>query len=85
MYHQSSNGIAEHAVHTIIKGLHKNNVKSEEFQEKIDNYFMFYHATPDQSGFSPSELFLGRRITMILDLIKPVERVSLKLTEKIET
>ena len=75
-YHQSSNGIAERAVQTVKRGLRKNNVKSEGFQETIDNYLMFYRATPNQSGFSPSELFLGRRVTTILDLIKPVERKS---------
>ena len=73
-YHQSSNGLAERAVQTIKRGLRKNNVKSENFQEQIDDYLMFYRATPNQSGVSPSELFLGRRITMILDLIKPVEK-----------
>ena len=32
---------------------------------------MSYRATPNDSGKSPSEVFLGRRIRTRLDLIKP--------------
>ena len=73
-YHQSSNSIAERAVQTIKKGLRKNHVKSEKIRGQIDEYLMSHRTTPHQYGLSPSELFFGRRITVVLDLIKPREK-----------
>ena len=72
-YHQSSNGMAERAIHTLKRGLRKNNVKPNHFQKQVDEYLRMYRATPNQNGVSPSELFLGRRINIPLDLIRPTK------------
>ena len=49
----------------------KNEVSREHFQKQIDQVLMRYRATPNYTGITPSERFLGRNIRTHLDLIKP--------------
>ena len=75
-YHHSSNGMAERAIQTLKRGLRKNNVKPNNFQEHVDEYLRMDHATPNQNGVSPSELCLDRRINISLDLTRPTNTIK---------
>ena len=68
-YHPSSNGLAEHAVQTVIHGISK----VEGTIECRLAYFLFnYHATPQSTTeLLPAELLMGRRLRSRLDLIHP--------------
>ena len=65
-FHQSSNGCAERAVQTLKKTLLKNEVSREHFQKQIYQVLMRYRATPNYTGITPSERFLGRNIRTLL-------------------
>ena len=77
-FHQSSNGCAERAVKTVKtvkKRLLKNEVTANLFQRQVDQVLMAQRSTPNHTGVTPSERFIGRRIRTRLDHLKP------KLTE----
>lgn len=66
LYHQS-NGEVEHAVKTVKKLLFK-------YPDNSSLALLTYRATPNASGFSPSELLMGRclrtRLPMLPDQLK---------------
>lgn len=74
-YHPQSNGQAERFVDTIKRALEKS--YCDEFPEddvNLLNFLSQYRATPNTNtpnGKSPSEYFMGRRLQIPLDLLKP--------------
>ena len=71
-YHPSTNGGAERFVQTVKKGLKALKIEKGDAELKLRNYLLGYRSTPSTTtGFTPSELFLGRRIRTRLDLLKP--------------
>ena len=69
-YHPSTNGLAEHAVQLVKKGLKKE--KEGSMSSRIARVLMAYRTTPQSTtGVTPSELLQGRRIRTRLDLLKP--------------
>ena len=78
-YHPASNGLAERAVQIVKKGLKKETTDSMD--TRLAKVFFFYRITPQSTtGLSPSELLLGRRPRIWLDLLRPntAERVERK-------
>ena len=68
-YHPSSNGLAERVVQILKTGLRKNTRGS--LQTKTARILLDYRSTPHSTtGVSPSELLIGRRIKIQLDLLK---------------
>ena len=57
-YHPASNGLAEHAVQTVKKGLKK--VVSGSLSSRLSKVLFAYRITPQSTtGISPAELLLG--------------------------
>ena len=81
-FHPATNGLAEHAVQIVKKGLKKE--EGGTMTSRIAKVLMAYRTTPQSTtGVSPSELQQGRRIRTRLDLLKPrvsehVEQCQLK-------
>ena len=60
-FHPATNGLAEHAVQIVKKGLKKE--KGGTMASRIAKVLMAYRTTPQSTtGVSPSELLQGRRI-----------------------
>ncbi|XP_058836876.1 uncharacterized protein K02A2.6-like [Topomyia yanbarensis] len=73
-YHPQSNGQAERFVDTFKRTLKKIQAGGEELEEAIDTFLQCYRSTPSRSapdGKSPVEVLLGRRIRILLSLMKP--------------
>jgi hypothetical protein len=71
-YHPQSNGQAERFVDTIKRGLQK--FKGEEAEKALQEILYTYRYTPGNSvpeNKSPAELFLGRKLRNVFDLLKP--------------
>ena len=76
-YHPASNGLAEHAVQILRKGLKKSTHGT--VRTRLAQVLLTYHLTPQSTtGISPNELLLGYRPRSRLDLLKPntAERVE---------
>ena len=76
-YHPASNGLAEHAVQIVKKGLRK--ITRGSMRTCLAQVHLTYRLTPQSTtGISPSELLLGRCPRSQLDLLKPntAERVE---------
>ncbi len=58
-YHPVSNGLAEHAVQIVKKGLKK--ITHGNMHTRLAQVLLTYHLTPQSTtGISPNELLLGR-------------------------
>jgi hypothetical protein len=71
-YHPQSNGQAERYVDTIKRGLQK--FKGEETEKALQEILYTYRYTPGNSvpeNKSPAEMFLGRKLRNVFDLLKP--------------
>lgn len=69
-YHPSSNGLAEHAVQIVKKGLRK--ITSGSMSTRLAKVLFSYRITPQgTTGLAPAELLLGRRPRTRLDLLRP--------------
>ena len=68
-YHTASNGLAERAVQTVMRGLKK--VTLGNMSSRIAQVLFTYRITPhNTTGISPAELLLGRKLRTKLDLIR---------------
>ena len=68
-YHPVSNGLAEHAVKTVKKGLRR---MEGPLETRIPRFLLKYRVTPQSTtGTAPAELLIRRRIRMHLDLLYP--------------
>ena len=57
---------------TVKKGLKRSESQKGTIQEKLDNFMFAQRNTPSpNTGYTPSELFIGRRLKSRLDLIRP--------------
>ena len=71
LYHPSSNGLAEKAVQ-IVKHALLSGEKEGSIQEVLSRFLLMYRVTPHSTtGVSPSELLMGRRLRIRLDLCFP--------------
>ena len=68
-FHPQSNGQVERFVDTFKRALKKQETNSQ--MDGIREFLLYYRATPHQSceNRSPSELFLGRKIRVCMDLL----------------
>ena len=70
LYHPSSNGLVEHAIHTFKNGFKK--MSDGRVQEKLSRFLFSYRITPQTTtGMSPAELLMGRSLRSRLHLLKP--------------
>ena len=68
-YHPCSNGLAECAVQTFKTAMKK---LERPIHVRISRFLLQYRVTPQTTtGQSPSELLMGRRLCIALDLIHP--------------
>ena len=68
-YHPVSNGLAEHAIQIVKRGLKK--ITQGSMRSHIVQVLFTYRLTPQSTtGISPGELLLGRRPISRLDLLK---------------
>uniref|UniRef100_A0A5S6QPP6 Integrase catalytic domain-containing protein n=1 Tax=Trichuris muris TaxID=70415 RepID=A0A5S6QPP6_TRIMR len=84
-YHPQSNGQAERFVDTFKRSLIK--MKAEEGVKGALQTFLFHYRSTPCSAIekkSPAELFLGRRLRLTLDLIRPTTRQQRRRNEKME-
>lgn len=68
-YQPASNGQAERTVQTIKNLLKK--VKEDEWKVELPRILLTLRTTPNASGYSPSELLMGRKIATLLDRLHP--------------
>ena len=69
-YHPSSNGLAERAVRTFKEAMKK--MTEGSLNTRIARFLLKYRTTPHSTtGISPSEMLMGRRVTTILDRMRP--------------
>lgn len=72
-YHPATNGLAERFVQTIKNGLKA--MKGTDIHKKVAQFMLAYRRAPHATtGSSPAELFLGRQVRTILDIMKPDRR-----------
>ena len=82
-YHPASNGLAEHTVQIVKKGLRK--IAHGSMRTRLAQVLLTYRLTPQSTtGISPSELLLGRRPRSRLDLLKPNTAESREKSKKAE-
>ncbi|XP_005877553.1 PREDICTED: uncharacterized protein K02A2.6-like, partial [Myotis brandtii] len=77
-YHPQSNGQAERFVDTFKRALIKAQ-REVNVQQSIEKFLLAYRATPSRTipdQKSPAELFLGRRLRLTLDAMKPTLAAS---------
>ena len=77
LYHPSTNGLAERAVHTFKEGM--KHLKEGSLKTHMARFLSKYRLTPHSTtGLSPCEMLLGHRPRSRLDLMHPdlVERVQ---------
>ncbi|XP_046443918.1 uncharacterized protein K02A2.6-like [Daphnia pulex] len=81
-YHPQTNGLAERAVQSVKKALHKMRDQPGTFDDKLQCFLTSYRNTPHKStGKTPAEVLLGRQNRGKFDLFQPT---VLKKKEKIE-
>ena len=80
-YHQQSNGLAERGVQTLKKALKSNRVTTANMQITLYNFLLAHRSTPCTTrGRTPSEMFMNRRLSTRLDLLKPSQhRININL------
>ncbi|KFD58860.1 hypothetical protein M514_00023, partial [Trichuris suis] len=84
-YHPQSSGQAERFVDTFKRSLVK--MKGEQGVKGTLQTFLFHYRSTPCSAIgkkSPAELFLGRRLRLTLDLIRPTVRQQRRRNEKME-
>ena len=75
-YHPRSNGLAEQVVQTFKSAMKK---LDGPINMRISRFVLWYRVTPQSTtGFTPSELLMGRRLHRIFDLLHP------DLSDKVE-
>ncbi|XP_037806223.1 uncharacterized protein K02A2.6-like [Lucilia sericata] len=84
-YHPQSNGQAERFVDTLKRALKKLEGMGTA-SENLQTFLKCYRSSPNPSsgGKSPSELFVGRKIRINLDLLKKPTESQLQRNEKME-
>ncbi|XP_037811390.1 uncharacterized protein K02A2.6-like [Lucilia sericata] len=84
-YHPQSNGQAERFVDTLKRALKKLEGTGTS-SENLQTFLKCYRSSPNPSsgGKSPSELFVGRKIRINLDLLKKPTESQLQRNEKME-
>ncbi|XP_054277868.1 uncharacterized protein K02A2.6-like [Macrosteles quadrilineatus] len=84
-YHPCSNGQVEKYVGTMKQALRKlcQEQSPKGLEADLNNFLFKYRLTPHiTSGMSPSELFLGRQLRCILDLVQPQKGSQIKTEEE---
>ena len=80
-YHPASNGAAERLVQTFKKARKAGVTTTRPVEQALSSFLLSYRTTPHSTtGVSPCELFLGRRLRTLLDLLLLDTRR--KVTEK---
>jgi hypothetical protein len=83
-YHPKTNGLAERMVQTFKQRFRSDN---SDLQVRLQHFLLSYRNTPHASTErSPAEMFLGRRLPMVLDRLRPnakhtLEEAALRQTE----
>ena len=71
-YHPATNGAAERFVQTLKRAIVMGRKDSRSDKHKLASFLLKYRSTPhDSTGVAPSELFLGRSLKTVLDLLRP--------------
>lgn len=75
-FHPATNGAAENAVKTVKKAIMRGmNDGNLNLYHVLARFLLNYRNTPHcTTGKSPAELFIGRKLRMRLDLIKPISK-----------
>lgn len=72
LYHSRSNGMAERAIRTFKTRFAKTRADIPDRFERLQELLFIYRVTQhNTTGRTPAELFLGRHINTIFDLLKP--------------
>jgi transposase InsO family protein len=75
-YHPQTNGLAERAVQSVKKALHKMRDQPGTFEDKLQRFFTSYQNTPHKStGKTPVEELLGRQNRGKFDLFQPTDLI----------
>lgn len=77
-YHPMSNGQAERFVDTLKRSFKKLQGEGDRRKENLALFLQRYRATPNRytlNQSSPAELFLGRKLRLDLDLLKPITKI----------
>lgn len=74
-YQSQSNGEAERFIDTLKRHLERITSGGEK-RNPLDLFLQYYRSTPNQTieNKTPAELFLGRKLRIDLDLLRPTER-----------
>lgn len=70
-YNPSTNGQAEQFVQSFKQSLRKMNTTRTDVHLKLQRFLAQYRATPHIGNKTSAELFLGRKLRNVLDLLKP--------------
>lgn len=76
--HPATNGLAERNVQTVKNKLACMSTSALSIPEKVREIVFRYRATPLASGKSPAELYLGRKLRIRLDILRPTPTVAEK-------
>ena len=75
VYHPATNGAVERLVKTLKQSLKAAHLTGASSKGVLNDFLFHYRATPHAvTGVTPGELFLGRSIRTLLDLLKPNTR-----------
>ena len=79
VYHPATNGAVEQLVKTLKQSLKAAHLAETPSKRALNDFLCKYGATPHAvTGVTPGELFLGRPIRTMLDLLKPNFRESVE-------